>query len=156
MLRLTCFMFAVGVLLTSCVGPTHLVPISEPTQHENLQRTVAVWRGTHISKAIQKWGSPIEVSDDGAGWQTYIWEIPIRGFFAGQEADIPGFQFRQKRRLSLLHRPSGLKSVGGSHFSTGHTYQLTFYTRPNGIISKTGLKRIYDPALRERKRSSLK
>jgi hypothetical protein len=119
---------------------------SELSQEEKMQRTIAVWKGTHISKAIQKWGSPNEVSDDGTGWQTYIWEIPVHSFLANQESRAQGFQLRQDHQIHPRRRPGGMRAVGGRYISTGYTYRLTFYARPNGTIYKTDIKKNYDPA----------
>ena len=46
--------FIASILLVGCTAPAHLVNKSEPTQDEKLQQTIAVWKDTHISKAIQK------------------------------------------------------------------------------------------------------
>lgn len=145
MLRLTPLMFVVSLLLAGCTAPAHLMHKSEPTQDEKMQQTIGVWKGTHISKAIQKWGSPTEVSDDGTGWQTYIWEIPVHGFLARQESRARGFQLRQDHQIHPRSRPGGMGPVGGTYISTGHTYQLTLYTRPDGVISKTDIKKNYEP-----------
>ena len=147
MIRFTPLMFVVSILFAGCTAPAHLMHKSEPTQEEKMQQTIAAWKGTHISKAVQKWGAPNETTDDGTGWQIYTWHIPVRGFLAGQEAKRPDFQrSRQDHQFYALRRPSGMKGVGGTYFSTGHTYQLTFYTRPNGTIAKTDIKKNYDPA----------
>lgn len=140
------FAFIASILLAGCTAPAHLVNKSEPTQDEKMQQTIGRWKGTHISKAVQKWGSPNEVNDDGTGWHTYIWQIPVHGFLAGQEANIPGFQIRQDHQLYRQRRPSGMQGVGGVYGSTGYAYEIMFYTRPDGIISKTDIKKNYDPA----------
>ena len=145
MLRLIPLMFVVSILLAGCTAPAHLMHTSEPTQDEKMQQTIAVWKGKHISKAIQKWGSPTEVSDDGTGWQTCIWEIPVHGFLAKQESRARGFQLRQDHEIHPQRRPGGMRAVGGTYISTDYTYQLTFYTRPDGTISKTDIKKNYDP-----------
>ena len=95
MLRFTSPMLIVSILFAGCTAPAHLMHKSEPTQDEKMQQTIAVWKDTHISKAVEKWGVPNEVSDDGTGWQTYIWEIPVHGFLAKQESRARGFQLRQ-------------------------------------------------------------
>lgn len=145
MLRLTPLIFVVSMLFVGCTAPAHLMNTSELSQDEKMQRTIAVWKGTHISKAIQKWGSPNEVSDDGTGWQTYIWEIPVHSFLAKQESRAQGFQLRQDHLIHPRLRPGGIRVVGGTYISTDHTYQLTFYTQPNGIISKTDIKQNFEP-----------
>ncbi len=145
------FAFIASILLAGCTAPAHLrqrahPSTSELSPDEKMQQTIGRWKGTHISKAVQKWGAPKEVNDDGTGWQTYIWHVPVQGFLAGQEADIPGFQIRQDHQFYSQRRPSGMQGVGGVYGSTGYTYELTFYTRPDGIISKTDTKKNYDPA----------
>lgn len=138
-------MFVVSILFMGCTAPAHLMHTSEPTQDEKMQQTIAVWKGKHISKALQKWGPPTEVSDDGTGWQTYSWEIPVHGFLAGQEGRMQGFQLRQDHQIHPRRRPGGMRAVGGTYISTDYTYQLTFYTRPDGVISKTDIKKNYEP-----------
>ena len=67
MLRFTPLMLIVSTLFAGCTAPAHLMHKSEPTQDEKMQQTIAVWKDTHISKAVEKWGVPNEVSDDGTG-----------------------------------------------------------------------------------------
>ncbi len=145
MLRLAPLMFVVSILFVGCTAPAHLMHTSELSQEEKMQQTIAVWKGKHISKAIQKWGSPTEVSDDGTGWQTCIWEIPVHGFLAKQESRARGFQLRQDHEIHPQRRPGGMRAVGGTYISTDYTYQLTFYIRTDGTISKTDIKKNYDP-----------
>ena len=121
-----------GILLAGCTAPVHLRDRSHPSR----------WKGIHISKASQKWGLPKEVNDDGTGWQTYIWQIPIHGFLPRQESRMLGSQLRQDYPI----HSRGMRTVSGTYISTGYTYQLTFYTRPNGIIDKTEIKKNHDPA----------
>ena len=111
-----------------------------------MQQTIGRWKGVHISKAIQKWGSPDEVNADGTGWQTFVWRIPVHGFLARQGSQVRDSQIRQDLQINPRRRPGGILAVGGTYISTGYTYQLTFYTRPNGIISKTDIKKNHDPA----------
>ncbi len=132
--------FITGTLLAGCTAPVHLRHRSHPSTSElssaeKMQRTIAVWKDTHISKAIQKWGSPNEVTGDGTGWQTYTWQIPVDTFLVQQD-----HQFCPRN----LFGSSGV--VGGKYISTGYTYQLTFYTRPNGTVYKTDIKKEHDPA----------
>ena len=129
--------FIAGILLAGCTAPAHLTHTSAAlTQEEKIQQTINAWKGTHISKAIQKWGSPNEISDDGTGWHTYIWQVPIHGFLVDQESRMQGFLPRR--------HISGMQGVSGTYVSTGYTYQFTFYTRPNGIIYKTLAKQNHD------------
>ncbi|MDE0424997.1 MAG: hypothetical protein OXN25_09030 [Candidatus Poribacteria bacterium] len=145
MLRLTPLISLISILLVGCTAPAHLMHTSELSQEEKMQQTIAVWKDTHISKALQKWGSPTEVSDDGTGWQTYIWEIPVHGFLAKQESRARSYQLRQDHPIHPRHHRGGMRAVGGRYISTDYTYQLTFYTRPDGVISKTEIKKNYDP-----------
>ena len=78
--------FVVSILLAGCTAPAHLRHKSHPStselsSDEKMQQTIDAWKGTHISKAIQKWGSPKEVKDDGTGWQIYIWHIPVCRYY---------------------------------------------------------------------------
>ncbi len=145
MFRLIPLIFLASMPLVGCTAPAHLMNTSELSQDEKMQRTIALWKEKHISKAIQKWGSPNEVSDDGTGWQTYIWEIPVHSFLPKQETRMLGFQLRQDPQIYPRRPFSGTRAVGGTYISTDHTYQLTFYTRPDGIISKTDIKKNYEP-----------
>ena len=100
-----------------------------------MQQTIGRWKGTHISKAIQKWGSPNAINDDGAGWHIYIWQVPVQTFLAPQ-----------RHRILSKRYPNGLSGVSGTILQTDYTYELTFYARSDGIISKTLIKKNYDPA----------
>lgn len=139
--------FIACILVAGCTAPAHLrdrphASTLELSSEEKMQQTIGRWRGIHISKAIQKWGSPKEVNDDGTGWQTYIWQIPVPGFLPRQESRMLGPQLRQGHPTHF----GGMRKVSGTYIATGYTYQLTFYTRPNGIISKTDVKKNHGPA----------
>lgn len=141
------FTLVVSILLSGCTAPAHLrnrahSSTLELSSEEKMQQTIGRWSGIHISKAIQKWGSPGEVNDDGTGWHTYIWQIPVHGFLPRQESRMLGSQRRQDYPI----HSRGMRTVSGTYISTGYTYQLTFYTRPNGIIDKTDIKKNHDPA----------
>ena len=56
-----------------------------------------------------------------------------------------GFQLRQDPQIYPRKPLSGIRAVGGAYIATDYTYQLTFYTRPDGIISKTDIKKNYEP-----------
>ena len=142
--------FIASILLVGCTAPAHLRDRAHPSTlelspDEKVQQTIGRWKGVHISKAIQKWGSPKEVNDDGTGWQTFIWHIPVHGFLARQGSQVRDSQVRQNLQIHPRRQPGGILAVGGTYISTGYTYQLTFYTRPNGIISKTDIKKNHDP-----------
>ena len=143
--------FIVTVLAVGCTAPVHLRDRAHPSttelsSEEKMQQTMGKWKDVHISKAIQKWGSPKEVNDDGTGWKTYIWQIPVHGFLPKQESLMLGSQRRQDRPIHSRGMFRGMRTVSGTYIATGYTYQLTFYTRPNGIISKTDIKKNHDPA----------
>jgi hypothetical protein len=140
--------FIASILVAGCTAPAHLrdkphASTLELSSEEKMQQTIGRWRGIHISKATQKWGAPKEVNDDGTGWQTYIWQIPVHGFLPKQASRMLESQNRQGHPI---HSPRGMRQVSGTYISTGYTYQLTFYTRPNGIIDKTDIKKDHDPA----------
>ena len=127
--------FIVGILLVGCTAPAHLVNKAEPTQDEKLQQTIAVWNGTHISKAIQKWGPPHEVDDNGTSWKTYVWQVPVHRFIANNTL----------HRTVTRRYPNGMRGAVGTSVSTGHVLHFTFYTRPDGTIYKTRAERNHDP-----------
>lgn len=126
--------FIASILLAGCTAPAHLVQESVPTQDEKLQQTIGRWKGTHISKVVQKYGSPNEVNNNGIDWHTYVWQVPVQTFLAPQ-----------RHRILSRRYPNGLNGVSGTILQTDYTYELTFYTRPDGIISKTDIKKNYDP-----------
>ena len=138
-----------SILLAGCTAPAHLrdkahLSTLKLSPDEKMQQTIDAWKGTHISKAIQKWGSPKEVNDDGTGWQLYIWHIPVWRYLGSQEHRmIPRPGQRRPSRQDL----DGLRSgVGRAYLSTDYAYEITFYTRPNGIIYKTLAKKNQDAA----------
>ena len=129
------FTFVASILLAGCTAPAHLrdkshPSTSEPSQDERIQQTIGRWKGVHISKAIQKWGSPDELNGDGTGWQIYIWQVPVQMFLPPQQHRV------FSRRYS-----NGLNGVAGTILQTDYAYELVFYTRPDGIIDKTLAKR---------------
>lgn len=133
------FAFIASILLAGCTAPAHLRHKSPPSTSElsadeKMQQTIDRWKGTHISKAIQKWGAPNEVNDDGTGWNIYIWHVPVQAFL------VP-----QRHRIFNRRHNNGLKGVSGPILQTDYTYELTFYARSDGIISKTDVKRNYNP-----------
>ncbi len=143
--------FIASILLSGCTAPAHLRNSShsstlELSPDEKIQQTIDRWRGVHSSKAIQKWGAPDEVNGDGTGWQTLVWHIPVHGFLARQGSQVRDSQLRQDHQIRSRRLSGGMRAVGGTYVSTGYTYQLTFYTRPDGIIDKTDIKQNHDPA----------
>ena len=140
------FLFIASILLAGCTAPAHLVQTSnhtaEPSHEEKMQRTMEAWRGIHISKVIQKWGSPNEATDDGTGWQIYVWRIPVWRYLGNQEHRmIPQAGSRRPARQNL----GGLRQGAGmAYVSPDYAYEITFYARPNGVIDKTLAKKNYD------------
>ena len=128
------FAFIGSILLVGCTAPAHLAQESELTPDEKMQQATDKWKGTHISKAVQRWGSPQEVNDDGTGWHIYIWQVPVQTFLAPQH-----------HRIFSQRQPNGLNGVSGTILQTDYNYELTFYARPDGIISKTNIKKNYNP-----------
>ncbi len=130
-----CLGFVGSILLTGCTAPAHLAQKSEPIQDEKMQQTMDKWKGTHISKATQRWGSPSEVTsaNDGTGGQIYTWIIPVREFLVGPEVHISEFQRR--------HHSSNRQAARRENISTDHTFKIVFYTRPDGAIYKTYIRK---------------
>ena len=153
------FLFIASILLAGCTAPAHLVQESAPAQDQKMQQTIGRWKGTHISKAIRKYGSPNEVNDNGTDWHIYIWQVPVQTFLAPQRhrilsqrhpnglSGVSGTILQTDYTYKILSQrhPKGLSGVSGTILQTDYTYKLTFYTRPDGIISKTDIKKNYDP-----------
>ncbi len=130
-----CLGFVTSILLAGCAAPVHLAQKSEPTQDKRVQQTMDRWKGTHISKAIQKWGSPNEVTsaNDGTGGRIYTWIVPVREFLVGPEVHISEFQLRP--------HSSSRHAARRENLSTDHTFKIVFYTRPDGAIYKTYIRK---------------
>ena len=130
-----CLAFVGSILMVGCTAPAHLVQKSEPTQDEKIQQNMDKWKGTHISKATQRWGSPSEVTkaNDGTGGQIYSWIVPVREFLVGPEVHISEFQLR--------HHSSSRHAARRENLSTDHTFKIVLYTRPDGIIHKTYIRK---------------
>ena len=67
-LFITCFLFA------GCAASTYLMNAPEPSPEKEIRITLESWKGTHISQAIQKWGSPHEITGGEVGPKIYIWQ----------------------------------------------------------------------------------
>ena len=130
-----CLVFVGSILLAGCTAPAHLVQKSEPTQDEKMQQNVDRWKGTHISKATQRWGSPSEVTkaNDGTGGQMYTWIVPVQEFLVGPEVHISEFQLRNRSSIRQAARRENL--------SKDHTFKIVFYTRTDGVIRKTYIRK---------------
>ena len=98
------------------------------------------WKQKHISKVIQEWGTPHGITDDGTGSKIYIWQIPVFG-------SLP----REYHRVDSRQRhTNGWYIVTGTSPATNDTYEIMFYTCPNGVIYKTFTKRDLNPSVGSR------
>ena len=90
------------------------------------------WKEKHISKVIQEWGTPHGVIDDGTGSKIYIWQMPVLEL-------LP----REYHRIGSRLQTNGFHSISitGAYIPTSDTYELMFYTRPDGVIYKTFTKK---------------
>lgn len=85
------------------------------------------WKEKHISKAIQEWGTPHGIVDDGAGSNIYIWRIPVLELLPREHHRI----------ISRQRKPTnGLHSITGISTATSDTYEFMFYTDAEGVIYK--------------------
>lgn len=91
------------------------------------------WKTKHISKVIQEWGTPHGVIDGGTGSKIYIWQMPVLELLP---RDYHRISSRQ-RQTSGFHSIS----IAGASVPTSDTYELMFYTCPDGVIYKTLTKR---------------
>lgn len=137
----------VGILLAGCTAPAHLrdrvhPSTTELSSEEKMQQTIDRLKGTHISKMTRSWGPPEEITDDGTGWRVYIWHVPVWRYLGNQEHRmIPQAGSRRPTGQNL----GGLRQGAGmAYVSPDYAYEITFYTRPNGIIDKTLAKKNYD------------
>lgn len=70
-----CFPFITGFLFAGCAASTYLMNAPEPSPDKEIRQTLESWNGIHISQAIQKWGSPHEITGGEVGPKTYIWQM---------------------------------------------------------------------------------
>ena len=193
-------MFATSILLGGCTASKYLMNAPEPSPEKEIRQALESWNGTHISQAIQKWGSPHEITGGAVGPKIYIWQTLSSSNTAYQcifrtrsngvihETDTRRYQnstdesdwqethiseviqewgtphgvvddetgskvyIWQMPVLKLLpreyHRISsrqpqtnGWHIVTGTSPATSDTYEIMFYTRPDGVIYKTFTKR---------------
>ena len=98
------------------------------------------WKEKHISKVTQEWGTPHGIIDDGTGSKIYIWQIPLLEL-------LP----RDYHRINSRQRQaSGLHNITEISPATSDTCEVTFYTRPDGVIYKTFTKRGLNPSIGSR------
>ena len=129
-----CFPFITCLLFAGCTMPTYLMNPSEPSPEKEIRQTLELWRGIHISQAIQKWGSPHEITGKEVGRKNYIWQMSVR---------IPTLQ-QENQRLSRQHADS--PPIRSDIFSSSDIlYELVFYTRSDGVIYKTDTRKHQSP-----------
>lgn len=73
------FPFIAVLLFAGCAASTYFMNTPEPSPEKEIRQTLELWKGTHISQAIQKWGSPHEVTGAPVGPKTYIWQTLSSG-----------------------------------------------------------------------------
>ena len=90
------------------------------------------WKEKHISKVIQEWGTPHGVINDGTVSKIYIWQMPVLEL-----------RPREYHRIGSRLQTNGFHSISiaGASVPTSDTYELMFYTRPDGVIYKTLTKK---------------
>ena len=72
--KFTLLVFAANILLVGCAASEYLMNAPEPSPEKEIRQTLESWMGTHISQAIQKWGSPHEITGEAVGPKIYIWQ----------------------------------------------------------------------------------
>ena len=194
------FPFIAGLLFAGCAASTYLMNTSEPSPEKEIRQVLESWSGTHISQAIQKWGSPHEITGGEVGPKIYIWQtlsssdavyefiFHTRSNGVIHKTDTRKYQdslhesdWKEKRISKVIQEwgtPHGIindgtgskiyiwqmpvlellpreyprigsrqRQINGSHSITGasvptsDTYEITFYTHPDGVIYKTVTKR---------------
>ena len=73
------FLCIASLLFVGCTASTYLMNAPEPSPEKEILQTLELWKGTHISQAIQKWGSPHEITGGEAGPKIYIWQTLSSG-----------------------------------------------------------------------------
>ena len=119
--------FTVSILLVGCTVPTYLMNAPEPSPEKEIQQTLESWEGTHISEAVQKWGSPHGITGNEVGPKIYIWQTSLQTLLTQPEQQ-PASNEQQ--------------SVPDSSSSLDDMYELVFHTHSNGIIYKTDTKKV--------------
>ena len=88
--------------------------------YKNNKEIMNSWMGSHISKVIQNWGPPTQITADGAGGHIYIWRpqpIPL-------PPESPYATAYEKQQA--VYRRIAIQTHNNS-------YKM-FYVRPNGIV----------------------
>ena len=204
--KFTLLLFAASILLVGCTASKHLMNTPEPSPEKAIRQTLESWKGTHISQAIQKWGSPHEITGGEVGPKIYIWQtlsstnavyefiFHARSNGVIHETDARRYQnalheseWKEKHIskviqewgtphgvihdgtgskiyiwqmpvLELLSREyhqidsrqqqtNGFHSIIAASVPTSDTYEITFYTHPDGAIYKTFTKRELNPSV---------
>ena len=119
------FTFITGLLFPGCAASTYLMNAPEPSPDKEVRQTLELWRGIHISQAIQKWGSPHEITGKEVGPKNYIWQMSVQ--------------------TPTLQHANGPPSMSDIFSSSDILYELVFYTRSDGVIYKTDTRKHQSP-----------
>ena len=68
------FPFIAVLLFAGCATSTYFMNAPEPSPEQKIRQTLELWEGTHISQAIQKWGSPHEITGEEVNPKIYTWQ----------------------------------------------------------------------------------
>ena len=128
------FPFIVSLLFAGCAASTYLMNAPEPSPEKEIRQTLESWSGIHISQAIQKWGSPHEITGEQVGPKNYIWQMSVQTPILQQE----------NQHLSLQNA-DGPPSRSDTFSSSDVLYELVFYTRSDGVIYKTDIRKHQSP-----------
>ena len=129
--RFTLLVFTISILMVGCSASTYLMNTPEPSPEKEIRQNLESWNGTHISEAVQKWGSPHEITGNEVGPKIYIWQTSLQTL-------LP----QQKQQPSSSESSNKRQSVPDPSLSMDNMYELVFHTRSNGVIYKTNSKRV--------------
>ena len=125
------FAFIASLLSSGCTVSTYLMNAPEPSPEKEIQQVLESWDGTHISEAVQKWGSPHGTIGNEVGPKIYTWQTSV-------ETILP----KQEQQLSSNEYSNGGQRVPDTSSSMDNMYELVFHTHSNGVIYKTDTQRI--------------
>ena len=129
------FTFIASLLSSGCTVPTYLMNAPEPSPEKEIQQVLESWEGTHISEAVQKWGSPHGIIGNEVGPKIYTWQTSM-------ETILP----QQEQQLSSSEYPNGRQRVPDPSLSMDNMYELVFHTHSNGVIYKIDTQRVQNSA----------
>lgn len=112
---------------------THSNGVIYKTDMKRVQNSTreSKWKGRDISEVIRTWGSPHGIANNETGSKIYIWQISV----------TPLPRERYSQIIFKQQQINGTRLVTGTNWTTNETYELMFYTDPNGVIYKTATKR---------------